>query len=380
MKQTFKFGTIRGIPVGMHWSVLVIMVLITEILARSVLPAADPAAAAGVRWAMAAAAAVLFLLSLAAHELAHAFVARRYGVRVGSITLWMLGGVAELQDEPPDARAELRIAGVGPLTSAAAAAVFAGAWTAGAAAGAPAVMTAALGWLTASNALIALFNLLPGAPLDGGRVLHALLWRRRGDRASATRAAGRAGLVLGRTMIAAGLLIMLLVSWFNGLWLALVGWFISSAARAEERWTDLREAAEGLHVADIMTPDPDHGWTWQPVGVFIEDVALRSRQSVFPVLDVSGAPAGAVAVDRLAVAPRRDGSATLGGISVPLEPDRVVGPGAPVAALLQMAPVVGGLIAVVVSDRRLLGIVTTEDVQRVLRRSRLRVGSPVRTA
>jgi Zn-dependent protease len=376
MRQTFRLGTIRGIPVGMHWSVLVIMVLITEILARSVLPAADAAASAGARWAVAAVAAVLFLLSLAAHELAHAFVARRNGVRVSSVTLWMLGGVAELDDEPPTARADLHIAGVGPLTSAAAAAVFAAAWAAGIAAGLPAVLTAALSWLAATNALIAAFNLLPGAPLDGGRVLRALLWGTRGDRTSASRTADRAGLALGRALIGGGLLVLLLVNWFNGLWLALIGWFIASSARAEQRARELREAAEGLRVTDIMTPDPDHGWTWQPVGAFIEDVALRSRQSVFPVVDVVGDPVGAVAIDRLAVSPRRN-AVTLADVCAPLDPGRLIGPDTPVAALLTTPPVVGGLVAVVVAEHRLTGIVTTEDVQRVLPRSRLPLGDPV---
>ncbi|MFA1541810.1 site-2 protease family protein [Actinomadura monticuli] len=118
--------------------------------------------------------------------------------------------------------------------------MFAGAWTAGSALDAPVVVAASLSWLAATNALIALFNLLPGAPLDGGRILRALLWRRRGDRVSATRTAQHAGLALGRAMIGAGLLMSLLVNWFSGLWLALVGWFILTSARAEERSTDLR--------------------------------------------------------------------------------------------------------------------------------------------
>lgn len=303
MKRTFSLGTVRGIPVGMHWSVLVIMVLIAEMLARAILPAADPAASTNARWAVAVVTAVLFMFSLAAHEFAHALVARHHGVRVGSITLWMLGGVAELDDEAPDARADLRIAGVGPLTSAAAAVVFAGASAAGNALGVPVLLIASLSWLAATNALIALFNLIPGAPLDGGRVLRALLWRRSGNRARATRAAQHAGLTLGRVLIGSGLL-MVLVSWFNGLWLALVGWFIASSARAEENWTDLREAARGLRTADVMTPGPDYGWSWRPVGTFIEDVAQRSRQSVFPVVDVAGDPVGAVTMERLARIPR----------------------------------------------------------------------------
>jgi Zn-dependent protease len=372
MKQTFRLGTFRGIPVGMHWSVLVIMFLIAEILARSVLPTADPAA----RWTAAVLVAVLFMGSLAAHEFAHALVARHHGVRVGSITLWALGGLAELDGEPATARADLQIAGVGPLASAAAGAAFAGAWAAGHTLGAPVIVTASLSWLAATNILIAVFNLLPGAPLDGGRILRALLWGRRGDRASATRSAQRAGMVLGQAMIGAGLLVLLLSSWFNGLWLAVVGWFIAGSARAEARWTDLREAAKGLRVADVMTRDPDHGWAWQPASAFVQDVAARSRQTVFPVVSVSGDPVGAVTVDRLARVPKQETGVTLGDLSVPLGSDRIVGPEQPVDDLLQMAPVAGGLVAAVAADHHLLGIVTTDDLQRMMRQTGLRRGSP----
>ncbi|MEV3924187.1 site-2 protease family protein [Actinomadura coerulea] len=376
MKQTFRFGTFRGIPIGMHWSVLVIMLVIAEILARSVLPTADPGASPGARWTAAVLAAVLFMGSLAAHEFAHALVARRHGVRVGSITLWALGGLAELDGEPDTARADLHIAGVGPLTSALAGGVFAGAWAAGHALGAPVIVTASLSWLAATNVLIAVFNLLPGAPLDGGRILRALLWGRGGDRASATRSAQRAGMVLGQVMIGAGLLMLLLWSWFNGLWLAVVGWFIAGSARAEARFTDLREAAKDLRVADVMTRDPDHGWAWQPAAAFVQDVAVRSRQTVFPVVSVAGDPVGAVTLDRLARVPERETGATLGDLSVPLGSDRIVDPEQPVDVLLQMAPVAGGLVAAVAADHHLLGIVTTDDLQRMMRQTRLRRGSP----
>ncbi|TYB43923.1 site-2 protease family protein [Actinomadura chibensis] len=376
MKQTFKLGTLFGIPVGMHWSVLVIMALIADLLARSVLPQADPAAAASTRWAVGVAAAAVFLASLAAHEFAHALVARWHGVRVESVTLWMLGGVAVLADEPPDARADLRIAGVGPAASAAAAVLFGAAAAGGVELGVPHIITASLAWLAASNALIAVFNLLPGAPLDGGRILRAILWRRGGDRASADHAAARAGTALGRVMIGGGLLVMLLVNWFNGLWLAVVGWFIAGSARSEDRWTDLHEAAEGMTVADVMTPYPDHGWAWQPAGAFVEGVALRSRQSAFPVLDVTGEPVGAVTVDGLGRVPSEHADIPLRDISVPLPPDRVVAPEAPMITLLQLAPVAADLIAVVTADHRLVGIVTTADIEGMLRRGRLRHGDP----
>lgn len=125
-----------------------------------------------------------------------------------------------------------------------------------------------------------------------------------------------------------------------------------------------------------MTPDPDRGWSWQPAGMFIEDVVLQSRRSVFPVVDVTGDPVGAVTVDRLTLLAPRDVGVPLEGLSVPLPPDRIVAPDGPVVALLQMAPVTGDRVAVVVADHRLLGLVTTDDVHRMLRRNRLWLRSP----
>ncbi|MGV9536097.1 M50 family metallopeptidase [Streptosporangium sandarakinum] len=172
----------------------------------------------------------MFFASLLAHELAHALVARRAGVSVKSITLWLLGGVTEFDGEVGSPRAELRISLAGPVTSA----LVAGAALAVAAAarGVP-VVWSALVWLATVNGVLAVFNMLPGAPLDGGRVLHAVLWWRCGDRERADRVAARAGQSLGMALIAAGVVQTLVWSPMGGLWTALVGWFLSGSARSE---------------------------------------------------------------------------------------------------------------------------------------------------
>ena len=191
MKQTVRLGRVAGIAVGAHWSVAVILVIIAELLAVAVLPGAFPRQSAGLYWAVAGIAAVVFLASLLAHELAHALVARRHGVGVRSITLWMLGGVAELDGDPPSAGADLRIALAGPAASLVAAALLFGAGAGIGAAGGPGVVVAAAMWLAVMNGILAVFNLLPGAPLDGGRVLRAVLWRHYGDRGRAERGTAR---------------------------------------------------------------------------------------------------------------------------------------------------------------------------------------------
>lgn len=205
MRQSVGLGRVAGIPVGMHWTVAVILVIIAEILGASVLPAALPHQPTVVYWAAAAAAALVFAGSLLAHELAHSLVAQRNGVRVRSITLWMLGGVAELAGEPPNAVADLRIALAGPAASLAQAAVFGGVALAISYSGGSAVAVAAAGWLAVMNGALAVFNMLPGAPLDGGRVPRAVLWRIYQDRMRAAVAAARAGRYLGFAIIAVGL-------------------------------------------------------------------------------------------------------------------------------------------------------------------------------
>ncbi|MEV0567823.1 site-2 protease family protein [Dactylosporangium sp. NPDC050588] len=233
MKQTLRLGRVAGIPIGVHWSVLVIMVLLARSLATAVLPADAPGTPRPVAWLFGAAGALLMLLSLLAHELAHALVGRHFGIRVERLTLWLLGGVAEFRDEPPSARADLLVAGAGPLTSVAAAAGFGSVAVLLSAAGGPVAVVVVLLWLTTINLLLAVFNLLPGAPLDGGRVLRAALWWWHGDRARAALTAVRVGHALGVTLILAGLVEVVIFGLVDGLWTALVGWFLLMAAGAE---------------------------------------------------------------------------------------------------------------------------------------------------
>jgi Zn-dependent protease len=365
MKQNVRLGSLAGVGIGAHWSVLAILVLIADAVAVTMLPTAAPGHSPVVYWAVALAVALLTLASLLAHELAHAAVARRNGVPVGSITLWMLGGVSELREEPPNPRAELWIAAAGPLSSLAAAAVFLGAAAGGAALGG-ALIGAPLAWLAVMNAFLAVFNALPGAPLDGGRILRALLWRRYGDRARAGRAAARAGRVLGYVIAGVGIA-ELVAGLFGGLWMILVGWFVATAAGAEERIGALRAATAGRRVRDVMTPDPEYGAAWARVEAFVTEVALLSRQTVFPVVDVDGRPVGIITPDRLArVRPGESAATTLAAIARPLADEYVVRPDDPAAALLDRRPLAGRLVAVVAADGRVYGMVTTEDLSRLL--------------
>jgi Zn-dependent protease len=190
-------------------------------------------------WAAAFATAVLFYASLLAHEMGHALVARRKGVRVAGITLWLFGGVAKLEGEAATPGAALRIAGLGPLVSlavAAIAALIAGALSVG---GAHELFVGVFAWLAVINVILAIFNVMPASPLDGGRILQALLWMRHGDRVRASVSASRAGRVFGFLLIGLGLVQFAVGAFLGGLWMVFLGGERRAAARCA-RWCERR--------------------------------------------------------------------------------------------------------------------------------------------
>ena len=373
MKQSMRLGRIAGVPVGAHWSVLVIVALIGGILGASVLPDMVPHQPVVAYWAVAIPGALLFVAALLAHELAHAVVARRKGVPVRSITLWALGGVAELGGDPPTARADLQIAVAGPATSLAAGLVFGGLWAVVRVADGPVLLSAALFWLAVMNGLLAVFNLLPGAPLDGGRILRAVLWFRYRDRTRAARAAANAGRVVGVLLIAVGVAEFLAWRDAGGLWLGLIGMFVISAASAEAANETAAAALGGLRIRDVMTPDPAVGASWMTVTDFVDRVAMHSSQAVFPVIGFDGAVAGVTGVDLLSRVPPEDRAiTTLQQVMLPVPDVYLAGPDDPAAPLLGRRPLAGELSAIVTEEGRIVGLVTNENLRRVVRRAALR--------
>jgi Zn-dependent protease len=251
---TFKLGRVAGIPLSANWSVIFIGGLLTVSLATGVLPAAAAGIAPLTAWLLGLVGAAVFLGSLIAHELGHSVVARRAGVAVDEITLWLFGGVAKLRSEPRTADDELRIAAAGPAVSAALAAGFGVAAFGLAGLGVPAALVALVGWLGVVNAALAIFNLLPGLPLDGGRILRAWLWRRRGDKLSATVTAAGAGRLLGGGLMALG--VIQLLGGGAGLWTAAIGFMLFNAAKAELVGQRARHSLQDATVGEVMEPIP----------------------------------------------------------------------------------------------------------------------------
>jgi Zn-dependent protease len=261
MRPTFRLGRIAGVEVGFHWSLLVIGALLVGSLAGSQLPQAVPSAH-GSYLAASVLAVVFFFGSILAHELAHSIVARRQGQTVNGITLWLLGGVSELGSEAANANDELRVAIAGPATSIGLGVIF-GALALAFDAVLPAgglLPTVAM-WLAFVNIALGLFNLLPGAPLDGGRVLAALHWKLRGDRRNAQIAAARSGRVVGTLLIAGSF--ALLFSGTDALLPALVGLFVLSSSRREESTARVLRTLDGRTVGELMRPlsGPVPEWT-----------------------------------------------------------------------------------------------------------------------
>ncbi|WP_335934994.1 site-2 protease family protein [Streptomyces sp. PTD5-9] len=367
MRATLRLGRIAGVRTGVHWSVLFIFVIIAFGLAEGRFPRTYPGQAPVVYWAAGLGAAVVFLASLLAHELAHAVVARRNGVVVDDIVLWLLGGVARLKSEASSPAAELRIAGVGPLVSLLLAGLFVLADWLLVQASAPGLLVEAVAWLAGINLLLAVFNALPAAPLDGGRLLRAFLWWRTGDRLRATAGATAAGRVLGWLLVALGLVVFMRGGGFGGLWLALIGWFLITAATAEGKQAQLRGLLAGVPVRDAMTRDPLTAPVTLTVADLLADPRYRYRHSAFPVTGENGAPAGLVTVNSARqVPPGRSGAVTVGEVMVPLSRVTVVDPDTPLADLLpRMEP--GAEHRVLVMEQGLLvGILSLSDVSRTV--------------
>lgn len=253
MKSSVNLGKIMGIPIGIHYSWLIIFFLITATFGQYFFPWLYPDWSTPVYWIVGLCTSLLFFASLIAHELAHSLVAVRRGIEVKGITLFIFGGAARISREPTVASTELLMAVAGPVSSVALAGVFALIWLLSRNILEPlAAMSIYLCWV---NLALAAFNMLPGFPLDGGRVLRSIIWWRSGSYRKATRIAALTGQAFGCLLILTGLVIGVLVYWFNGAWLALLGGFLFAVARASYRQAVLRDSLQGLTAQELMTGD-----------------------------------------------------------------------------------------------------------------------------
>lgn len=356
MKDTFRLGRIGGVRVGVNWTVLVIFALVTYALAAERLPRDYKGLHPAVYALGGLGTALGFVTCLLAHELTHAIVARRNGLTVQGVTLWLLGGIARFEGEPATPGAELRIAGSGPLVNLVLGGLLGAVSVALAPAGASGMAAGCTGWLAAINLVLAVFNIVPAVPLDGGRLVHALMWRLSGDRTKATLHTAVAGRAFGWVTMAGGCYLTLYSP--DGLWLIIVGWFLITAAGLETAQAQARARLDGITIRRIMTPDPFTVPAAMTVAEFRHDMLPRHRHAAYPVRDGERIP-GVVTVERIQGAP----------------PDTPVGALAEEAGHAEADTPLAGLLARLPRERllvfdgdRLIGIVTPHDLTRELER------------
>ncbi|HEX4538729.1 MAG TPA: site-2 protease family protein [Acidimicrobiales bacterium] len=362
MRDSIRLGRIAGVKVGLNWSLPVLAVLLGAGLAGTTLPSNAPGSSSWAYGVAGSLTAVAFIAAILAHELGHAVVARRQGSAVDGITLWALGGLTRIDGEARSPAAEFRISGIGPLVSFALGLGLGAVGLALGALGWSPLVAAAFDWLGAINLILAVFNVLPGAPLDGGRLLHAALWRHHGDKLRATETVSRIGWVLGLALVALGL-VGFALSGFGGLWLALVGWFLMTASRAERSQARLLHGLQDLRAVDLMSADPVRSPGWVTVQAFMDDYALAPHPTAFPLEAWSGGLSGLVDVNQLrSVPPAERRIRRVVDVAWPLASVAVVRPDQPateVAKLMAQSPAGRAL---VIDGDRLLGIISASDL------------------
>ncbi len=338
MEAQIKLGRIFGIKIGLHYSWLLIALLIVFSLSGH-FGTAHPNWGRGVIWGMAISTALLFFAAIVAHELSHALVARRRGLPVRSITLFALGGVAQFEKEAEDAKTEFLVSIVGPITSAVIGFVclllaWALGWTMMTEPTTP--LMAMLVWLGYINVGLAIFNMLPGFPMDGGRVLRALIWWYTGSAERAIRAASLTGQMVAFGFIVLGIYRFFAGAGFSGLWMAFIGWFLLNAAKATYAKQELTERLRGVRVRDLMTMDCTLVDGNDNLQTFVNDALLHTARRCFLVAE-QGVVTGLITPNEVKAIPKaRWPFTTVYDAMRPLEELRTVTPETLVSEALEI--------------------------------------------
>lgn len=360
MSGSLNLGKILGIPIRLHATWFIIAVLVTVSLATGLFPSRYEGWSQPTYWLVGGVTAILFFASVLLHELGHSVLALREKVPVKNITLFVFGGVAQIGSEPPTAGAEFRIAIAGPLVSFALSAVFA---LLGTVTRAAEVVSAPLAYLAQINLILGAFNLIPGFPLDGGRVLRALLWKTGGNFQTATKWASRAG-----QLVAYGFILFGIAQFFfggglvGGLWYVFIGWFLNNAAQSSYQQVILRDTLSGVKARSVMTQQCQT----VPAGVrldrLVEENILGQGQRCFFVAEGQDLR-GLVTLHNIRrVAPGQRSELTADQVMTPANAVYAVHPEDDVMAVLQKMDESDVNQVPVVEGGRLLGLITRESL------------------
>ncbi len=358
---------LRGIPVRIHLSWLVIVGLITWSLSVGYFPQLVPGLPLATHWAQGFLAALLLFVSVFLHELSHALTAQHYGIPVSGITLHVFGGVSQLTREPERPGVEFAVAIVGPLTSLAIAGALA---VVRVLMQPPVAVGAVMRYLTLVNAVVGLFNLAPGFPLDGGRLLRAVLWKARGDLGRATQTASKAGSIFAMLLIMIGAFRALGGQFLGGLWFILIGLFLRQGAEGSYQQVRLERVLAPLAVRDGMTRAPIPIPSDLSIAQAVDEFFWRHHVSSFPVLEGQRL-VGIISLDRLKQIPRERWPATVvRDLMLPSTDALTAAPSDSLWQAFQKLSQNGLGRLAVVEDGRLVGYLSIKDVTQLLAVSR----------
>lgn len=364
MGNSIKVFRIKGIPIGLHPSWFVIFIFLTWSLANGYFaPQASSLPVLGI-WGLGLLTSLFFFASVLAHELGHAFVALRNNVPVKSISLFFLGGVAEIGREPSKPGEEFRIAIAGPIVSLALAVFFTSLGQLG---GSLSYLGAAVDYLARINLLLGLFNLIPGFPMDGGRILRAIIWKLTGDLNRATRVASFTGQAVAFGFIGYGIFTIFTGSFANGLWLGFIGWFLLNAAGSAAAQARMQQKLDGVVVNEVMNRDyPSvHGET--TLDQLVKVTLTGNTQGTFLVVGNEDSP-GLLTLGEIAKIPRHLWSrVTAKEVMKPWGTSARVSPDTPVLAALEKMEEADLTLVPVVDGVQVRGILSRDQVRRYLR-------------
>jgi len=368
MKAQIKLGRIFGVEIGLHYSWFIIALLITFSLAGH-FEANNPGWSDGLRWGVSIVTALLFFTAIVIHELSHAMVAKFRGLPVRSITLFALGGVAQIEKEAADAKTEFWMGIIGPITSFVIGVVcllitVALGWTPPEFPQQP--LPAMLMWLGLINIGLAIFNMIPGFPLDGGRVLRGIVWWITGNAKRATTIAARVGQVIAFLMILYGVMQFFRGAGFNGVWIAFIGWFLLSASRESYAQMVISEGLRGLRVADVMSRDFPIVDAHSNLETFAEEHLTRTGRR-FWVVTLNGQPEGIITPNEISAVPRnRWPYNTVADVMRPLDATRTVNPNTPVTEALEVMARQDLNQLPVVNERGLAGLISRAHILQLI--------------
>jgi Zn-dependent protease/CBS domain-containing protein len=362
-----KLFKLLGFEVRVDWSWIIIAILIAWSLSKGVFPSYYKNLSPQTYWWMGIIGAAGLFLSIIAHEFSHSLVARKYGLPMKGITLFIFGGVAEMEDEPPSAKVEFMMAIAGPLSSILIALIFYGIYAAGKQAGLPQPINGVVGYLAWINAILAGFNLLPAFPLDGGRVLRSILWGVKKNLRWATYVSSRIGSGFGILLIVLGVIQVFRGNFVGGMWWFLIGMFLQGAAKASYQQLLTRRALEGEPVRRFMKTDAVTVSPSISLDELVEDYIYKYHFKMFPVVEDHDRLLGCITTRQIKDIPRAEwGRRTVGDVASQCTPENTIEPQADAMKALSIMKQTGASRLMVVEGGRLVGIIALKDLLELL--------------